>query len=136
MCIFEINRKCFLNDCSRVANQIEQATTEHVWDVLPLTAYSLQNTKKGMVYGQGLIQALILGLHTEQGYDIYNISILLMILLETYIENAKEKDCQWSGINIEHYWLVGWLVGFYGISTFNAKSIFMQIVSSISNNSV
>ena len=35
---------------------------------------------------------------------------------------------------------VGWLVGFYGISTlmglFNAKSIFMQIISSISNNSV
>ena len=36
---------------------------------------------------------------------------------------------------------VGWLVGFYGISTFvgyvfNAKSIFIQIISSISNNSV
>ena len=35
---------------------------------------------------------------------------------------------------------VGWLVGLYDISTFvglfNAKSIFIQIVNSISNNSV
>ena len=39
-----------------------------------------------------------------------------------------------------HLMMVGWLVGFYGISTFvdylNAKSIYIQIISSISNNSV
>ena len=40
------------------------------------------------------------------------------------------------------FWLVGWLVGWLGLwhvnlcRLFNAKSIFMKIVSSVSNNSV
>ena len=50
--------------------------------------------------------------------------------------NASMYVSMW-GLVLEWGWLVGWVLWHINLCwLFNAKSIFMQIVSSISNNSV
>ena len=58
------------------------------------------------------------------------IVIMKIILIENYKNLSKNAACI--------YWKVGWLVfmAYQPLLVINAKSIFMQIVSSISNNSV
>ena len=56
-------------------------------------------------------------------YMYIYIYIYIYIVVSEF--ELKNRYCVQSTPSEKAGWLVGWFVGFYGISTFNAKSIFM-----------